>query len=245
MPLRVQARVWGSVTGAVVLVNVPSCLRVACWEWMLPFWVQIQNLIGVGSEQRWPLVAVKRWVNRGGFRVIFWDLSSIIVHSPDSQHEVFCHHHRHGVCRQFQESLSLKWSCGVYKQLALAPVSAFRIIQIFLTWGICFVLENGKDNNTTACPCSAGVGLGGRRDKMCLLTARAASLPSWEDVKRAAGCASASPPLPSLLSWLLQLDSSALSTAAFFSSWLWLMQRTYLKPGKRASHMERLCLKEL
>ena len=110
MSFCVQAWVWGSVTRAVTPVNMPSCLCVAGCEWLLPFWVKIQNVAGVGLEQRWPLVAVKSWVNRRGFWVNFWDFFSGIVHSPDSQCEVFCRHHGHGVCRQFQESLSLKWS---------------------------------------------------------------------------------------------------------------------------------------
>lgn len=56
--------------------------------------------------------------------------------------------------------------CRVYKLLALAPGSAFRIIQMFLTWGICFLFEDGKDDKCTAvCPYIVWVKLHGPKEQ--------------------------------------------------------------------------------
>lgn len=56
--------------------------------------------------------------------------------------------------------------CRVYKLLALAPGSAFRVIQMFLTWGICFLSEDGKDDKCTAvCPYSVWVKLRGLKEQ--------------------------------------------------------------------------------
>lgn len=93
-----QTRVWGSMTWAVTLVNVSSCFCVACWEWMLHFWVKIQNVTDVGLVRRWALATVKKkkkkWIEETYyFFLIFRYLFSIIVHSPGRRCEVFCRRH--------------------------------------------------------------------------------------------------------------------------------------------------------
>lgn len=115
----------------------------------------------------------------------------------------------------------------VHKLLALALVSASRIIEVFLIRGIRFVFGRWKRRQM---PCRVPSG----RDKVFQGVTRQGPCPAGS-AGSGQGCA---PALPALRP---PLAPPALPAAALFPSCRCFTQGIYLKPAKRASHMDRLC----